>query len=436
MRKLKKFHIHNYSSFKNNLLFWLTKNDSFCYLNSNNFNSLIPNDNSSNFIDIIAVGQINKLSINNLNTIFNDLNNFIYSCNDWVFGYFGYDLKNIIEDLNSNNSDNIKLPDIYFYQPEYVFKLTNDCFTIEYYNDDLVIESIFEEINNTKTLFNSNLSKNNYNIESRISKQEYIDIINKLKQHICIGDIYEINFCQEFYIENIEINPLELYLNLCKLSPMPFSVFSKINNTYVLSASPERFMKKVENKIISQPMKGTIKNSNDKAENEELKNNLFNNPKERSENIMIVDLVRNDLSKTAKRNSVKVDELCGIYSYRNIQQMISTVSSEMDGNFTITDVIKNAFPMGSMTGAPKVKAMELIEIYEKTKRGLFSGSFGYFTPEKDFDFNVVIRSILYNTNNKYISYQVGSAITSLSNAIDEYDECLLKAKAFIDSFKL
>jgi len=191
-------------------------------------------------------------------------------------------------------------------------------------------------------------------------------------------------------------------------------------------------MKKTGNTIISQPIKGTIKRSVNTQEDEKLKEKLFNDPKERAENVMIVDLVRNDLSRTAKKQSVKVEELYGIYSFKHVHQMISTIKSEIEPETDIVEVIKNAFPMGSMTGAPKVRAMQLIEKFERTKRGLYSGAFGYFSPENDFDFNVVIRSLLYNETKKYVSFTVGGAITSLANAKDEYNECLVKATALIN----
>jgi para-aminobenzoate synthetase component 1 len=237
------------------------------------------------------------------------------------------------------------------------------------------------------------------------------------------------NFCQEFFVENLEINPLETYSKLIEISPTPFSVFYKNENKYLISASPERFLKKIGTKIISQPIKGTIKRGENAEIDLQLRTQLECDEKERSENIMIVDLVRNDLSKTAKQASVKVEELCGIYSFKQVHQMISTISSEIDQETHFVDVIKSMFPMGSMTGAPKIEAMKLIEKFEKTKRGLYSGAVGYINPQGDFDFNVVIRSILYNLDKKYLSFSVGSAITAKSIAESEYDECLLKTEA-------
>ncbi|MEA3318161.1 MAG: anthranilate synthase component I family protein, partial [Bacteroidota bacterium] len=250
------------------------------------------------------------------------------------------------------------------------------------------------------------------------------------KKHIKKGDIYEVNFCQEFYGKG-ELNPVKVYQRLNKISPTPFSCYGKFHSKYLISASPERFIKKEANKIISQPIKGTIKRGKNKQEDKELIKKLKNDKKERAENIMIVDLVRNDLSRTAKKGSVKVDELCGIYSFEQVHQMISTISCEIKSDENYVNIIKNAFPMGSMTGAPKIRAMKLIEKYEKTKRGLYSGAVGYISPERNFDFNVIIRSMLYNSESKYLSFIVGGAITSLSVPEKEYEECILKAEAMI-----
>ncbi len=240
------------------------------------------------------------------------------------------------------------------------------------------------------------------------------------------------NYCQEFYNSNVDINPLSLYYALNKVSPTPFSCYYKLGHKYLVSATPERFLKKTGLKVMTQPIKGTAPRGKTLTEDELLKKNLSKDIKERAENVMIVDLVRNDLARTAVRGSVKVDELCGVYSFSHVHQMISTISCDVDKSTNVIDIIKNAFPMGSMTGAPKVEAMSLIEKFEKTKRGLYSGAVGYISPDKDFDFNVIIRSILYNQITKYLSFMVGSAITSKSIPEDEYDECLVKAQAILE----
>ena len=216
-----------------------------------------------------------------------------------------------------------------------------------------------------------------------------------------------------------------------KISPTPFSTFYKTDDKFLISATPERFIKKTRQTVISQPIKGTIKRDTNTEKDLQLINKLRNDKKELSENVMIVDLVRNDMSKFAKKGSVNVDELFEIYSFPQVHQMISTITAEVDETKNNIDIIKEMFPMGSMTGAPKIRAMKLIEEYEKSMRGLFSGAVGYFEPNGDFDFNVIIRSLFYNSSNNYLSFQVGSAITINSDAENEYQECLIKAKAIL-----
>jgi para-aminobenzoate synthetase component 1 len=243
------------------------------------------------------------------------------------------------------------------------------------------------------------------------------------------------NFCQEFFSSNTQIDVIEIFRRLMKNSPSPFSTLFKFNDKYLISSSPERYIRKEGNRLISQPIKGTARRGKTAEEDEINRQKLLQSQKEQSENVMIVDLVRNDMSKTAVPGSVKVEELYGIYSFPQVHQMISTVVSQINDSIHFTDCIKTTFPMGSMTGAPKIRAMEIIEKYETTKRGLFSGAVGYITPEADFDFNVVIRSILYNESNQYVSIITGGAITDLSDPEAEYEESLLKANALINVLK-
>ena len=317
---------------------------------------------------------------------------------------------------------------LFFFQPKKIFLLKGDQLETQYLLlcDDEVDDD-FEEIVQSDN--DSFVSLSGVEIKQRISKDLYVEKITKMLDHIHKGDMYEANFCMEFYAENAIINPLEKFQKLNAISQAPFSVFFKNNKQFLLSASPERYLKRVGETLISQPIKGTSKRFSDPIEDEKSKQFLESDAKERAENIMITDLVRNDLSQTAQRGSVKVAELCKIYSFLQVHQMISTVTSKLDPQYSPIDVLKTTFPMGSMTGAPKISVMNIIENLEETKRGLYSGSIGYFTPDGDFDFNVVIRSILYNQENKYVSFSVGSAITSQSIPENEYEECLLKAKA-------
>lgn len=356
------------------------------------------------------------------------LNSFIkLNKKKYLFGFLGYDVKNEIENLNSNNLDFIGFPDVFFFCPKYVVAIDEGSMT--YLQGEKS-----EKSENFVQLF---LNKRNQTYESsvplssRITKEEYLAKVNSLKSHLQRGDIYEVTFCQEFFSELAKIDPIATYHQLSKKMKAPFSCYVEVDGRYLLSGSPERFLKKEGNKLTSQPIKGTARRGKSESEDEKAKANLLASEKERSENVMIVDLVRNDLSRIAKKNSVKVDELCGLYSFPTVHQLISTVSAISRDAIDFEAIMRALFPMGSMTGAPKISAMQLIESHENFKRGLFSGSVGYIKPNGDFDFNVVIRSILYNEKTSYLSCPVGAAITIKSDPEAEYEECLLKAEAMM-----
>ncbi|WP_394352780.1 anthranilate synthase component I family protein [Flavobacterium solisilvae] len=423
--------INNPEAFKNQLLTWSQQFREVVFLDSNEYHQKY-----SSYDCVLAVDAFTSLKTD-FHNAFEEIKQYQQQTKDWLFGYFSYDLKNDTEKLTSNNFDGLHFPDLFFFQPKKLFLLKGNQLEVHYLlmcDDEFEID--FEEIklysDNFVTLVYTERSRSTVEVQQRISKENYLSKVNKMLEHIQRGDIYEANFCMEFFAENAIINPLEIYQKLNAISKPPFAVFFKNNQQYLLSASPERYLKKEGNKVISQPIKGTAKRFSDAALDEKAKNDLAENPKERSENIMIVDLVRNDLSKTATKGSVEVEELCGIYSFEQVHQMISTIASNVAENRAPVDIIKSTFPMGSMTGAPKISAMNIIENLEETKRGLYSGSVGYFSPENDFDFNVVIRSILYNAQNQYLSFSVGSAITSKAVPEQEYEECLLKAKAMFE----
>ena len=264
--------------------------------------------------------------------------------------------------------------------------------------------------------------------QSRLSEMEYIDAVRKLQQHIGRGDCYEICFCQEFLAEQITIDPAATFIKLNDVSPNPFAAFYKNDDKYLVGASPERFLQKMADEIISQPIKGTAKRSHGSEEELQIQQ-FLSDEKERAENIMIVDLVRNDLSKICLEGSVHVKELLGIYSFPQVHQLISTVAGKLPAQITLLDIFQACFPMGSMTGAPKISAMKLIDAYEQTARGLYSGTVGYIDPDGNFDFNVIIRSILYNESKRYVSVQAGSAITAKSVPELELEECYIKIAA-------
>jgi para-aminobenzoate synthetase component 1 len=410
-------------TFKNQLLIWAQQFDDVIWLDSNNYNQ-----KHSNYDAVLAVDAFTSIKTD-YHQGFEKLKEYQTITNDLIFGYLAYDLKNDVENLSSKNFDGLGFPDLYFFQPKKLFFFKDNQVEIQYLK--MVDDEIKDDLETIPKYEEDPCDdlKNDIKIKLRIHKDEYFEKVDKMLAHIHRGDIYEANFCQEFYAEDTTINPLETYNKLNAISNPPFATFLKCDDKYLLSASPERYLKKDHQKIISQPIKGTAKRSDNLEEDEQLKSMLLKDEKERSENIMIVDLVRNDLSKTAIKGSVKVEELCKIYTFDQVHHMISTIASKVETSTHPVDIIKSTFPMGSMTGAPKISAMKIIENLEETKRGIYSGSVGYFSPEDNFDFNVVIRSIVYNEAKQYISYSVGGAITSKSNPLHEYEECLVKAKA-------
>ena len=418
------------------MLSWANRFGIFCFLDNHRYQT-----NYHSVECLLAVGKKSSF-IANAGTALDDLQNFLEEKPRWLFGHLAYELKNEIEALTSSRKSKIDFPDIFFFEPEMIVRLSekgsdSHQLEIECHSD---AERIFEEIMQCDEM--TVLQNDPIRIQQRVSKPEYIDTIGQLKKHILRGDCYEINYCMEFFADNAVIDPLAVYQKLSNSSPNPFSALYKLEDKWLLCASPERFLKKDGNKILSQPIKGTSSRYlKDDKKDKQSKEDLYASEKDRSENVMVVDLVRNDLARVCKEGTVKVDELFGIYSFPQVHQMISTVSGELKENISFGEIINSTFPMGSMTGAPKRKVMELIDQYERSGRGIFSGAVGYLAPnpspqsgeggrgEVNFDFNVVIRSIMYNATEKYLSFMAGSGITFYSNAEKEFEECLLKAEA-------
>ena len=396
------------------MLSWTQQFDIFCFLDNHNY-SIQPQQ----YECLLGAGVADFVSSDRIR----DLDAFLDRHPNWVLGHLSYELKNTIHHLQSNKKDPFGFPLFYFFVPQILLQIKNG---------ELVImadqpENIYQQI--IKTQIQPSVS-DKIQVQQKLSKEEYVEKIRQLQQHILRGDCYEINFCQEFYCEHALVDPLTIFERLVEISPNPFSALYKLNDKFLICASPERFMAKKGRSIFSQPMKGTIsRNLMDEVDDGLLKKQLQKSAKDRSENVMVVDLVRNDLTKICNEGSVKVDELFGVYSYPQVHQMISTISGEIKNGIKFSEIIESLFPMGSMTGAPKHRVMELIDEHERSARGIFSGSVGYINPERDFDFNVVIRSIMYNSSNHYLSYQVGSGITFYSDPEKEWEECLLKAEA-------
>lgn len=412
---------------KQQVLNWSNRFNTCCFLDNQQYKS-----GFGSFECIAGVGEISRLEAGS-GTAFNQLRQFSSTQQDWLFGHFSFDLKSETEAVPSRLPDYVGFPDLFFFVPEIVLLLNPDSLSIGMMRDhhDRVLKEIQQE-----PVIAEQKGQPPLIIRHRIQKSAYLGIIRELKKHIFRGDCYEINFCQEFYAEAAGIDPLPLFQSLNRISPSPFSAYYTIGDKYLLCASPERYLKRKGDLILSQPIKGTApRDLKNKIRDEEFRQELFNSEKDRAENVMVVDLVRNDLSRICDADTVKVEELFGIYSFPQVHQMISSIQGRLKKGLDWTEMISATFPMGSMTGAPKKRVLELTEQYERSKRGLFSGAVGYVNPDRDFDFNVVIRSLLYNQPNGYLAYFAGSAITGNSDPEKEYEECMMKVSAMKEILK-
>lgn len=344
-------------------------------------------------------------------------------------GIVSYDQKNNYEKLSSKNSEWINCPDSLFFSPKLTILIGKTEITIEGSSPDRILAEILD------TQATQKRTTGNCTLNCSHDEESYTATFHKIQDHISEGDIYELNYCMDFHGTASHTEPINLFLGLCENSPMPFSALFKSANLYLCCASPERFLKKQGQNLLTQPIKGTIKRGKTQQEDEALKKRLAESEKEQAENLMIVDLMRNDLARMALTGTVEVKELFGIYSFKQISQMISSVNCQLPPSISFEEIISKTFPMGSMTGAPKVKCMELIETYEKFKRSWFSGSIGYIDSNGDFDFCVIIRSLIIDRTKNSFYFGVGSAITIDADAKAEYQECLLKAASLINTLK-
>jgi para-aminobenzoate synthetase component 1 len=363
---------------------------------------------------------------------FEILRSFHRDSNREICGYLGYDLKNDLEKLESKNPSAIRTPETAFFESSLRLKFQNEMVEVDGM-DESHIDSLLHQLGLEPKL-SQGLS--GVNPISDTLEDDYLQAVGQLKNHLQRGDIYEANYCIQFVAEANDFCPYSGFYSLWKRTKAPFSVFAKLNDVFVLSASPERYLKRDGEELISQPIKGTIKRSTDPIVDKELMRSLSNDTKEKSENVMIVDLVRNDLSRIAQRGSVKVRELHEVYSFKTVHHLISTVEAKLKEGYGSWDAIRATFPMGSMTGAPKISAMKLIETYEHFKRGIYSGAFGIMKPDGNFDFNVLIRTLVFDNTTRKITFGVGSAITIKADSKKEWNECMLKADALIKSLRL
>lgn len=424
IRRKATFNLPDFPDFQAKALAWAATFPLCTALDSNHYKK----DSHHQYDQLIAVGEELSLRARKGADSFELLNQWHEKEEDWLFGYLSYDLKNEVEDLDSSNKNVLQWPDMLFFQPSVVLTFEGEILVIHslHLEPKLIVSQICNYV-----VVESGKSIPKPVIKSGMTKEYYLKSVEAVRQHIIAGDLYEMNLCQEFFAEDFEVDPLLLFQKLNAIAKAPFSTFFRWEDAYLCCASPERFIQKRKDLIVSQPIKGTIARGETEKEDAQLQQDLYASIKDRAENVMIVDLVRNDFARSCQPGSVKVNELFAIYPFEQVSHMISTVSGLLREDIHFAEALKNAFPMGSMTGAPKVMSMELIENYEKCRRGLYSGAVGYITPEGDFDFNVVIRSILYDAAKKYLSFQVGGAIVYDSIPEKEYEECLLKAKGML-----
>lgn len=342
----------------------------------------------------------------------------------YIFGYLSYEIKQHVD--HAPIKDNLRLPLAYFWVPSVVAEIKQEEIILVQGNDIALVHEFIETLTHSSATDLAPFS-------ARTPKEKYLHQVNEIKRLIQRGDLYETNYCQEYYLENLKLSsPHGLYNRVNQRTEAPFSGLFIADNLWLACGSPERYMQKDGNVLKSQPIKGTAPRMNDGLADEAAKQGLIHSKKERAENVMIVDLVRNDLSKIAETGSVKVDELFGLYTFKTVHQMISTVSCTLKPSTKFSDILRATFPMGSMTGAPKQNAVRFMDQFEDAHREIYSGSLGYFKPGGDFDFNVVIRSLAYYPTENYLSCGVGGAITIGADPQQEYEECLLKIGRLID----
>lgn len=402
------------------MLNWANQFNICCFMDNNGYDG-----NHHSYECLVAAGAWRQLKLP-AGKAFDLLNAFSRQQQDWLFGHFGYELRTETEHLERTLPDPIGFPDLHFFVPEHLLLVGSDQVLISSHSADP--RQLFQQVLSMPAT--SMKPRVPVKLNPRLSRSEYLERLNAIKAHIHRGDCYEVNFCQEFYAGDVKLDAVTVFQELCEISPNPFAVYYKVDDQYLLCASPERYLRIQDGVVWSQPIKGTApRDRQDPVHDQQLAKALQESVKERSENVMVVDLVRNDLSRICKEGTVTVEELFGVYSYPQVHQMISTIKGDLSEGQNWVDAVRATFPMGSMTGAPKKKVMEIIEHYETTSRGIFSGAVGYVDPTGNADFNVVIRSLMYNARNGYLSYQVGSGITWYADPEKEYEECLLKAEA-------
>ncbi len=370
------------------------------------------------FPNLIAVGCTRSFELLPGRSL-NELDDFLLPTEMGYVVQVGYGLKDYVEKLRSRHTDPIGFPALFVFEPTVLIRFIEGGKIRIQAPDPLQVWHQILSINSRLPV----KEIPTVSFYPRCTKEEYLDQLSKVHAHIARGDCYELNYCQEYYAEGVAIDPVVVYEKLRSVVEAPFTCLYRNGNRWLIGASPERFLKRTGDRLESRPMKGTAPRHPDPQKDQQLATELLNSVKDRSENIMVVDLVRNDLSRVAMRGSVVVDSLCQLHSFPQVHQLVSTVIARVTPEVGLRQIIEACFPMGSMTGAPKIRVMELTDAYEASARGLYSGSIGFVEPNGDFDFNVVIRSMQYHSSKGYLSFHVGSGITASSDPKKEWEEC-------------
>jgi para-aminobenzoate synthetase component 1 len=421
-RYFQTFPVSDFHKLKMQMLNWCSRFNISAFLDNHQYVS-----DEHQYEVVAGYGAASSIELNSGNAL-DQLKEFLSTHKDWCFGHLGYGLMQETEGISSKHQRSSFFSDLGFFVPEVLLCLSDHQLTIGSLYEHP--ETIWQKLHDENSGYETSLTPSPIHITCLVKKEEYLQIVQRLKEHIVRGDCYEINYCIPFSADNVILDPAGIFIELTSLSPNPFSAFYKWNGQYLFCGSPERFLSKRGNKLLSQPMKGTIsRNTKDPELDFIQKKKLAESSKDKSENVMVVDLVRNDFSKVCKEGTVEAVGLFDVQTFPYVHQMISSVSGEIKDDISFNQIIRALFPMGSMTGAPKKRVMELIDQYEVMARGLFSGSVGYIKPDGDFDFNVVIRSLFYDEGQHSLSFFAGSGITYLSDPENEYEECLLKTEA-------
>ena len=408
---------------KKKLLQWADQFEEVIWLDSNAY----PNIHNK-YQAILAVDADYVFQTDSTEAL-NDLKEYRKTNKDWLFGYLSYDAENPLDKEINKKTDYLEFSKLSFFHPSKIFFIKKDGIELHYSSDkENEIKSDWEAINNVEIQDNPQ-AELNLQIKAKLSKQEYLDKVRKIKAYIEKGELIEINFCQEFYSQTALQHPLSVYQHLNEISKTPFAAYLRMGDKYALCASPERYLSNTNGEIKSQPIKGTAKRKNNILEDRKARMALEKDEKEVLENTITTEMIVDELYAIAEEGSVQVTELSKVYTFEQVHQLISTIICQLNPELDAVDVIKATYPMGSMTGIPKMNSLAIIDEIENFHRGLYSGSIGYFAPNGDFDFNVVIRSILYNATNNYVSFASGGAITALSDPEKEYEESMLKVQA-------